>query len=392
MTVDRRAWIALGSLVGWGLHRFHHFRNHWNGEIRAWFESKDGLKGVPPATTKRAKLALLEIHQKGLERIAAEVEEWPCDSILIGEEGYPQRLLSLSSPPIVVHYRGDLGVLSAPQVAVVGSRRISSAASSAAREILEGAHRGSWVVLSGGALGADGIAHRSSLDAGRPTASVLPSGLSRRTPRKHGPLFEEILSKGGLLLSEYSPNAEVRKYHFRRRNELIAALAEGVFVLRAREESGTMLTVRAARELGRPLSAMPGSPKDPMVVGCHEIIRDGGTLIGSRQELVSWLKLLDLMEIKGNRTNEVIPAGSDQLSLSCLQPRGQQESPKRELPVCNLLQVAVAIQGADGLFSIEELVRISRQSVQEVQTTLLTHELTGWIDRIDGERFRINFH
>ena len=371
---DRRtvAW-GLGSLVGWKGENFLEFLRFWEGKPERWFQNRDPLKGTENPTRKVAA-RLRELHQVGREDLCERVKSWPGQGILFGEPEYPQRLVGMKMAPAVLHIQGDPGLVKRPGVAVVGSRKIGVRAAKMATTILEGLVRRGTILVSGGALGADGVAHEVSVREGQPTLVVLPSGLGRVTPRGHERLFEQILDTGGALLSEYPPFESVRKYHFRRRNEVIAALSCGVFVLRAEKESGTMLTVRAAQRLGRPLAAMPGEPGDPLSVGCHQILQEGGRLIASSDDLLRWWTQVD----KGPEW------GSENGNEKRVKPK--------PAPVCPILRRAQQLSEPDGGFSLEALIRATGQSAAEVQAVLLHHELAGIVKRVaGGERFELTW-
>ena len=364
---------ALGSLVGWKGPEFLRFLKYWGGDPRRWWESEDPLRGAC-GSTKKIVRDLRELHQEGRESTLVKVRSWPGETMLFGEKGYPEGLLTMKSSPAVIHLQGNRDALRRPGLAVVGSRKIGVRTAKAASTILRGLVRTGVVLISGGALGADGVAHEASVRAGKPTVAVLPSGLGRWTPRSHEKLFETILEAGGALISEYAPFETVRKYHFRRRNELIAALSEAVFVLRAAEESGTMLTVKAAGTLGRALAAMPGEPDDPLSVGCHRIIQEGGELIASSEDLLRWWRGLGPWEER-------------------LEEREEKEIRQGSLvPECPVLSEARGLREGDGGVSLEALIRATGRSAGEIQALLLEYELAGLVERLDsGERFRLTW-
>jgi DNA processing protein len=184
-----------------------------------------------------------------------------------GVPGYPERLIALGWTP-ELHVRGALPV-AGPAVAIVGARAASrlgmDRAHAAARHLAErGVH-----VVSGGALGIDGAAHRGAMGS---TTVVLGSGVDIAYPPRHAGLFDQIVASGGALVSMMPDGAEPRRGSFVARNPLIAALADVVVVVEANERSGSLTTARAALELGRVLVAYPGSR------GCHQLLRTGAAI------------------------------------------------------------------------------------------------------------------
>ncbi len=128
-------------------------------------------------------------------------------------------------------------------------------------------------VISGGALGIDGAAHRGALAAGGHTTVVLGSGLNVPYPRRHAPMFQHVLAAGGALVSLLADDVTPRRSTFVQRNPLIAALADVVIVVEADVRSGSLSTAAAAVRLGRVLTAWPGSP------GCDRLLARGAGII-----------------------------------------------------------------------------------------------------------------
>ena len=155
---------------------------------------------------------------------------------------YPPALLELPEPPLFLYARGHLApLLELPRrLAIVGSRRARVYHRAAIRDLV--AALPGCLVVSGGARGADAAAHEACLRLGRPTVALLPSGLDRPSPPRHRELFERMAVGGGLLLSEYPLGRSALRYHYHRRNRLIAALGEATLVACAGPNSGTLIT------------------------------------------------------------------------------------------------------------------------------------------------------
>ena len=375
LDVDRlRRGLAL--LVGWSAPRFVEFLDKAGPLDRWWSEASpdwdDDRWGFLTAGQRRQ---LAELRKEDAEDLARCVDEWSGQVIGYGEEAYPSALDDLSKPPAALHVVGDAGLLDEPSLAVVGSRDIGVSASSSVRRILQPIARRGLVIVSGGALGADAVAHRAAVAAGGSTVVVLPAGLRRPSPKSNRRLFRDVVGAGGLLVSEYPPDSGVRRYHFQRRNSLIAAMSRGVLVLRAGENSGTQLTVDAARRLERPLGAVPGAPDDPLSKGCHEILRRGGRLVARRQDLVDWWATLAPEQ-------NLVPEDDDESGGD----GGEADTGDWD---CEVLECAAELVESDGAFGLEALARETGKSASELQTVILGHELSGIVERAaGGGRFR----
>ena len=156
-----------------------------------------------------------------------------------------------------LYYRGDPGLLGRRSAAVVGTRHPQEKSRVGGYRMTEKMCRiTDLVVVTGLAVGCDTIAARAALDSGTPVIAVLPSGTSNIYPRRNKALAEEIVEAGGCLVSEYPPDAHAEKWKFIARDRLMAEIANAVIAIECGENSGTMLTVRAAHRLGKRLGCL----------------------------------------------------------------------------------------------------------------------------------------
>lgn len=237
--------------------------------------------------TARAELAALlatddasfeEAVDRALDRARAELDEqarrWG-DARLDDAAAWPRDARqALNAPWAVVS--GAMPVPGVPAIAIVGTRRLSGAVVPRARRLIEGIVRDVGVaVVSGGALGVDRMAHDAALAAGVPAVIALAGGLAHAGPASHRAAYRRVVEAGGALVTQRPPSSQPRRFEFVRRNQLIAALASVVIVVRAPRESGALVTARHALEMGRPVLAVPGEFDAPDAAGCHELLAAG---------------------------------------------------------------------------------------------------------------------
>jgi len=185
--------------------------------------------------------------------------------------GFPRRLEALGwEKP--VHVRGALGA-DQPAVAIVGARAATTIGMSRAHAIAKHLAARGIRIVSGGALGIDGAAHRGALAGGGTTTVVLGSGVDVPYPLRHGPVFVEVLAHGGALVSLQPDGTQPRPGMFVQRNPLIAALADAVLVIEADVHSGSLSTAHAGRKQGRVIAAWPGSR------GCDRLLATGAGVL-----------------------------------------------------------------------------------------------------------------
>jgi DNA processing protein len=193
-------------------------------------------------------------------------------------------------PPIALWVRGAvrLDEVTERSVGVVGARAATAYGEHVAGELGHQLGERGWTVVSGGAFGIDGAAHRGALAAGVPTVAVLSCGVDRPYPAGNGALFSRI-AETGLLVSEWPPGCAPLRHRFLVRNRLIAALTRGTVVVEAAARSGAQATAKRAQKLGRPVLVVPGPVTSALSVGCHELLRDqdvGATLVTSAAQVI----------------------------------------------------------------------------------------------------------
>jgi DNA processing protein len=209
-----------------------------------------------------------------------------------GHTDYPSAHMGLENPPAFLACWGTAPWKNQDCIGVVGSRDPSLAAIDWLEIHLSSFLRqNSVVVVSGGARGIDQKAHFLAIRAGLPTVVFLPSGLARPYPCEWLGWRDQVLKAGGSVISHYEPMQEIRRRHFEARNLLIAAMGKVLFVAEARRKSGTIMTARLARDLGREVCVLPGSPSDPRCGGSVDLLFDGAHPIRDSQDLAALFAL-----------------------------------------------------------------------------------------------------
>lgn len=210
------------------------------------------------------------------ERLGARI-------LLSCDEDYPKLLAQLSPPPPVISVWGDIGVLTKPCIAMVGSRNASAAAVKIAHTMAHDLSEAGYTIVSGMARGVDTAAHKGSVQHG--TVAVIAGGVDNVYPAQNAGLRDEII-KTGLIVSESPFGHEPRSKDFPRRNRLITGLSLGVVVVEAAQRSGSLISARTAGEQGRDVMAVPGSPLDPRTKGSNGLIRTGAMLVETADDVL----------------------------------------------------------------------------------------------------------
>jgi DNA processing protein len=275
---EREQWLALARAPG--LHA---------GQLADWFAAgrrATDLFGQSPATLGALGLGLAAVAAlrtpdlTGIASDLAWLDGATRRSLLTwGSAAYPPLLAGIADPPLVLFVEGELTPLSLPQLAIVGSRNPTALGRDTALQFARQLSRAGLVVTSGLALGIDAAAHRGALSVGAPTIAVVGRGLDAVYPAENAGLAQAIIEGGGALVSDLPIGTPPLKHHFPRRNRILSGLATGTLVVEAALRSGSLITARLAGDQGREVFAIPGSIHNPMVRGCHRLLRQGATLV-----------------------------------------------------------------------------------------------------------------
>jgi len=206
-----------------------------------------------------------------------------------------RRTLDITKTPKSLWYMGKLPK-NAPSVAIVGSRKPTEYGKYVTLKLASQLAARGVIIVSGLALGHDALAARGALDGGGITVAVLGSGINIITPTSNLSLSEEIVAKGGAIISEYEPDMPVHHGSHLQRNRLISALADVVVVVEAGMKSGTLNTAMHALEQNRELMAVPGNITSPLSVGTNKLLTQGAAPVTSVDDILEKLGLSAINE------------------------------------------------------------------------------------------------
>jgi DNA processing protein len=274
---ERDCWIALSLVHGIGPAGFAQLVRRHGSASAAWDAGSAGLAGIA-RPDRDAAAGFDELRRQDARAIARRLAERTSAAggrVVTGlDDDYPFALRTLDPRPATLYVAGDGAALADRAVAIVGTRRASGYGLATGTDLAAELAMAGIVVVSGLALGIDGVAHRAAVAARARSVAVLPSPLDRIYPPRHRGLARDIVRNGGALVSEVPIGAPVGRPDFARRNRIIAGLSEAVVVIEAPDRSGALLTAAAAIAIGRELYAVPG-PIDAMASrGCNRLIAD----------------------------------------------------------------------------------------------------------------------
>ncbi|MBQ9658806.1 MAG: DNA-processing protein DprA [Clostridia bacterium] len=333
-----------------------------------------------------------DIIEKEILQIKEEERIQDIKVIKFADEEYPERLRTIKKPPEKLYVKGNMELLKQNSIAVVGSRKYSVYGQNMCKKFVNNLVGYNLNIISGIAAGIDACAHRGCLNAKGKTIVVLPCGLKNIYPIQNKKLYEEILQKGGLIVSEYEPDEKESSDHFRERNRIVAGLAIGTLVIEARRNSGASITVRHTIEQGKKAFCIPSSLENSRGLGTNQMIRDKrAKLVMSVEDIIEEYPELnltpndnfDFYEItkKENETNLVKNKKSNKLKEE-LAP-----SEKQKLEVSEEYQ-EIYNNLTEESQSINELSRKTNKSISEVTTLLTLMQLEDLIEETAGKKYR----
>jgi DNA processing protein len=243
------------------------------------------LKVVPERMARSLTAPLDDETRALIDRTQAWAAQSGNHVLTLADTEFPQSLLDIPDPPIMLYAKGRLEVLARTSIAVVGSRNATAQGISNAERFSEVLSQAGLTIVSGMALGIDTAAHNGGLRGPGSTVAVIGTGADLVYPARNRGLAHRI-ADAGCIVSEYPLGTPAIQSNFPRRNRIISGLARGVLVVEAAAQSGSLITARMAAEQGREVFAIPGSIHSPLAKGCHLLIKQGAKLVESAEDIL----------------------------------------------------------------------------------------------------------
>jgi DNA processing protein len=289
---ERQAFLVLNALPNIGPITLNRLLDELGGDPRAVFtvgqRRLESVKGVGPVIG--ATIAAWREHFD-LAREEERMTKSSVDFITARDAGYPRLLKEIHDPPIGLYRRGRYE-FGQPCIAIVGSRRTTLYGQATAKRFGAELARLGFCIVSGLARGIDTAAHEGALSVGGKTAAVLGCGIDIIFPPENLELYRKVEAVGAIL-SEFPFGRRADRQSFAMRNRIVAGICDAVIVVESDVDGGAMITARFAGEQGRLIYAVPGRIDQNTSAGCHQLIRDGATLLTSVDDILSELNYLD---------------------------------------------------------------------------------------------------
>lgn len=276
-----------------------------------------------------------------------------------GDNNFTQIIASIAVVPKTLYYLGEIPSERLPSVAIVGTRKPTAYGKEVTSRLAGKLASRGIVIISGMALGVDGIAHQAAIDAGGITIAVQANGLDRLYPSSHRQLGENIIKTGGAIISEYEPGTPGYPSQFLERNRIVSGLSDAILITEAAAHSGTLNTASHALEQGKEVFVVPGNITSPLSAGCNQLLRQGATPV---------TKVEDILEV---------------ITPELLQPQAQLALGD------NPTQAAILTQLQQGIRDGDELQQLSGVSVVEFATELTMLEINGLVRSLGANQWTL---
>ncbi len=221
-----------------------------------------------------------------LDQELARINKHSINWATIVDDAYPELLKHIHLPPTVLYWCGAALQDTIKKLAIVGARKADHYGKQVIEQLVPELVAYNFTIVSGGAIGADSMAHKTTLDVGGKTIAVLGSGLLQPYPRENKKLFRRILEHGGTVMSAFPLCTEPYPGNFPARNRIIAGVSVGTVVVQAARKSGARITAQFALEQGRDVFAVPGDINNELSDGCHALVQEGAKLITSPSDVL----------------------------------------------------------------------------------------------------------
>lgn len=399
-------WLAISLTPGLGPTRGRRLVEHFGGIERVFRASLTELEaaGIPAGSAQSIALGQsLKLAEEELGKAAKTGIHLICPD----SPNYPDRLLEIYDPPLILYVNGNPEALSIPGIAVVGTRHPTPYGLGMAERLsCDLATRG-LVIYSGMARGVDSAAHRGAVNARGKTIGVFGTGVDVVYPRENKKLAEQIIALGGAIISEFPIGTAPTPQNFPIRNRIISGLSVGVLVIEAGEYSGTRITARCALEQSREVFAVPGNVTNKLSWGPNTLIKQGAKLVATWEdvweELPSQLRLhLAPDESKPRQTaslfsdpqnGESQDGDLDPSVADCSAVPGRGYTAVQPPDLQPHERKVFALIKADQSIHIDELVEKleSHLSSSEIFSALFELELAGRIKQLPGKNYVRSF-
>lgn len=390
---ERMYWLGFSVFPGIGPVKFQLLLSHFSSAKDAWEAPiRDKQEAIGSKLTEKFE----KFRQTfSLEEYAEKLKKKNVGIVTVVDAEYPERLKQIKNPPFVLYVKGNKRLLnlslrhsresgnleaqrrsrisirdknvdpwvatrddnSSKYIAVVGTRKITSYGETVTKLFTESLVASGCVIVSGLALGVDAVAHRTTIENKGKTIAVLGCGVDCCNPGNNQGIYNSIIQSGGTIVSEFPLSQEPTIGSFPSRNRIIAGLSDATLVTEGAEDSGALITADVALKIGRKAFAIPGPITSTLSKGPFKLLRNGGILVTTPEEVIEELGIKSHESRKNSNKKQVT---------------GDNEEEQR---IIDLLQ--------QGTLQIDELIKRTGIASAKISAIISIMEIKGMIQRTD---------
>jgi len=297
-----------------------------------------------------------------LRKVGGKLVNWK-------EPEYPQALLQIYDPPVMLYVRGDAQILNSPSLSIVGTRRPTVYGSQMAERMWKDLAARGLTIVSGLARGIDAIAHQGAIAVGGRAIGVLGTGIDVCYPKENKKLYEKVLERGAIV-SEFPTGSHPAPENFPVRNRIIAGIPLGVIIVEGKQYSGSLITARLAMEFGREVFGVPGNVTQEVSFAPNLLIKQGAKLVTNAEDVIEELPtpvkaaLVKAEAVESEQRNLLLVDGLSDVQRKLYELLSAEESRH-----------------------IDDLVYTSGLNSSEVLATLFDLEMKGIVRQLPGKQF-----
>jgi DNA processing protein len=366
---SREAYIALNMVDGVGPIRVRALRDRFGEAQAILMASKADLMQVEGVGEEVARSITFWREKVDLDAELQRIEKSGVHVVCRDDAEYPKHLREIYDPPLVLYMKGTLTERDALAIAVVGSRRTTLYGQDMARKLAFQLARVGVTVVSGLARGIDTAAHNGALQAKGRTVAVIGCGIDVMYPAENQKLADEIVEKGGAVVTEFPFCVQPDRQNFPMRNRIISGWSLGVVVVEANVKSGALITANQAGEQGRQVFAVPGRADSILSKGTNKLIKDGAKLTEDVEDILGEFEYL-------------FPKMATESMELGLEDKGTK-------PALQLSETEekVMVQIGNEEVAIDEIIRASGLTTACVSATLLALEMKRLVRQLPGKQY-----
>lgn len=361
--IKKKYWIAFSSIEAIDSKFIQRLYNYFGDIETAYKATLPDLSQIEGLSVKKAENFINAREKTNPDKVLDEIIKRNLSFLTFDDENYPYMLKNISDPPMVIYIKGNLELCNLEKtLAVVGSRKSSTASKDVLTKILGELRNTDICVVSGLASGIDTTAHQGALANNLKTIGVIASGFDFVYPTSNRELYKKIEDGTGAILTEYYPTFEPLPFRFPQRNRIVSGLSYGTLVAEAAIKSGALITANLCLEQGRELMCIPGLVSNPNTEGIYKLLKQGATMVTCAADILNALNW------------EVKPAEQLKMNFSNFS--------EDERKILNSIEIEP--KGFDKISSETEI------DFNNLLTALTTLELQGAIKQIEGEKYKIS--